>query len=410
MALHDQTPDPPPSRSRAQWDQDAASEGTGDEAPSPRSASSARAPVGRRQARSAFARDTVDELDWPPASSLGRLNGVSLLLLFLALTALGLWQFRSASGTARGLWLVVAAASALAAAFVTYLLIGLRSLHYVLAKDELIVEWLRQRRAIRYDEMLDVTYQPGEPVRVTGRERYWPGFFISTMRMPDGIWHSFATLSPERRVRITTHSAIIALSPHRPVLFLAELARRRHGEGFGTRERMTERRADIAESQRQRADISASRRPEPRPEIAAPPVDTRTHRPTVTPRAPRTVAPWTYAYRHWFREQLLGDSLASPLIAVGVLLPLIMAAVLYSQETGLPSQVPLHWDAHGNPDHFGEPREVWRLPLLALGVFLLNTALATLAVAVDRFLARLLVAITPIVQLVALIALWRIVS
>jgi hypothetical protein len=122
------------------------------------------------------------------------------------------------------------------------------------------------------------------------------------------------------------------------------------------------------------------------------------------------VSRWTYGYHYWFRQQLLGDPTASKLIALGVTLPLLMAAFLYSQYEGLPSQVTLHLDAHGVPDSVGKPRDVWQLPLFAVSVLAINTALATMAIAVDRFLARLLVGITPVVQIVASVALWRIVN
>jgi uncharacterized membrane protein len=115
-------------------------------------------------------------------------------------------------------------------------------------------------------------------------------------------------------------------------------------------------------------------------------------------------------YQSLFRVELLGDQIASSLIAVGVVLPLLMCAYLYSQYEGVPREVALHWNAHGQVDHVGAPRAVWLLPLAAWVVLACNTLLATLAVAFDRFAARLLTAATLLMQLVMLVALARIVS
>ena len=115
-------------------------------------------------------------------------------------------------------------------------------------------------------------------------------------------------------------------------------------------------------------------------------------------------------YRTLFRERLLGDHIASTAIAVGVALPLLMAAYVFSQYEGLPRDVPLHWDAHGLLDRIGTPRELWLLPLTSAFILALNTLLATFAIAYDRLAARLLTAATPVAQLAAFFALVRIVS
>ena len=97
--------------------------------------------------------------------------------------------------------------------------------------------------------------------------------------------------------------------------------------------------------------------------------------------------------------------MASGLVAVGVIIPLLMIAFLYSQYEGISAVVPLHWDAHGDVDAVGTRRDLWRLPLIAVLVLVLNTTLATVVLLVDRFLARFLVAVTPVVQIIAFIAL-----
>jgi hypothetical protein len=114
-----------------------------------------------------------------------------------------------------------------------------------------------------------------------------------------------------------------------------------------------------------------------------------------------------YVYGTLFRQRLLGDRVASNFVAAGVILPLLMAGYLYSQYEGIPSIVPIHWDALGDVDRVVGPRALWRLPVMAVLILLANTFLATLLTAVDRFLARLLAAAIPIAQIITFIALVR---
>jgi len=111
--------------------------------------------------------------------------------------------------------------------------------------------------------------------------------------------------------------------------------------------------------------------------------------------------------RDQFREQLLGDQVSSTLLALGVIVPVLMIAFLYNQSAGLSNQIPLHWDAVGTVDEVGEPRDLWRLPLMAFVLLIGNTAGATLLIGVDRFLTRLLLGATPIAQAIAFVLLLR---
>jgi hypothetical protein len=229
-------------------------------------------------------------------------------------------------------------------------------------------------------------------------------------------------------VRIATPSGIYAISPERPILFLAELARRRQGISPEVSPSPAPSYPGAPATPPGRFDrmVTAPTRdvsPNPPTRVPLPPVaDLRDDRnvPARSAEAPRsTVRPgqrqarsatgqdWLFAYRHLFRERLLGDHVASSLIAVGVMIPLLMIAVLYSQYEGIPSVIPLHWNAHGDPDQFGTPRDLWRLPLIAVVVLVLNTALATVALTIDRFMARFLTAATPVVQILAFVALIR---
>ncbi|HEX5165716.1 MAG TPA: hypothetical protein VFV93_09995, partial [Thermomicrobiales bacterium] len=104
---------------------------------------------------------------------------------------------------------------------------------------------------------------------------------------------------------------------------------------------------------------------------------------------------------------LLGDQIASALVAAGVVLPVLMVAYLYSQYEGLPDQIPIRWDATGDVIGQTAPSGLWRFPRIAVVVLIVNTALATLLIDLDRYLARLLLSGIPLVQLILFIALVR---
>ncbi|HYI15573.1 MAG TPA: hypothetical protein VEX37_09285, partial [Thermomicrobiales bacterium] len=56
------------------------------------------------------------------------------------------------------------------------------------------------------------------------------------------------------------------------------------------------------------------------------------------------------------------------------------------------------------------PSGLWRFPRIAVAILVVNTALATLVIGIDRYLARLLVAGIPLSQVILFIALIRAVS
>jgi hypothetical protein len=352
-----------------------------------------------------------DLLEWQPAAGAGSLVGVSLIAVALLLALIALWQLRASSGALKGLWLLVGGAAVVGAGYTAYLLRGLGTLRYVFTSDALLVRWLGDELPVPYAELLDVVYRPRDAISLAARERFWPGYYISVVHRPEGLWRSYATESPGRRMRLVTSDGIVAISPHRPVLFRQELERRR------ARVPDAPSRPPITRLE----PITAARTPARAP--AAPPRSTRVDLPRervapgpVTP--PRAAAPALRLnralvddiYHTHFRERLLGDQIASTAIALGVALPLLMAAYLFSQYEGVPRDVPLHWDAHGLLDRLGAPRELWLLPLTSVCILAVNTLLATFAIAFDRFAARLLTVATPIAQLATFFALARIVS
>jgi hypothetical protein len=378
--------------------------------------------------------------EWRAAASFGPLIGIVVTIVLLLLVPLGIWQMRGASGSDRLLWLIVTIIGLLGAAATGYLLSSISTIRYILGDEELIVRWRHSAHVIPYATIDEVVYDPRQSASGRGWELFWPGFYAYSRRMPPRTLRVVATLDARRRVAILTTGEAVELSPERPVLFLTELDRRRFGVA---REPAPETRHEPPAPQT-RSSAAPQRAPQRRlPPSADPrfrPRDSQPEQAAGSPRMPGESQPVSehaqerveraeplserprferpepagqgrFAVLGWlrdvFRDQLLGDQVSSTLLGVGVIIPVLMVAFLYNQLAGLPDQIPLHWDAIGAVDEVGEPRDLWRLPLLAFVLLIGNTAVATLLIAVDRFLTRLLLAATPIVQILAFIALLR---
>lgn len=317
--------------------------------------------------------------EWRPAAGFGRLIGVALIVLAGLMGMASLVLLLQSGGAMRVVWALALVAALALMAGIVRLLKALASLRYVLTDDHLRIEWMREVRRIPYDDMLEVIYHLRERLELPGRERYWPGFYVSVVHTRGGVWRSYATVPPNRRVRITTPAAVIAISPERPVLFIQELERRRLG-----------RPADVTFGS-----------------TAATPTPGRARGRVSSPRA--MALPFRRSL-DMLRQGLLHDPPASTLVAIGVIIPVFMLAYTFNEADFLPDGLPLHWDARGEVDRTGDASSIWTLPLLALTVLVVNTGLATLVLPFDRVAARLLVAFTPLVQIAIGIALLRIVN
>lgn len=320
---------------------------------------------------------------WHPAAGYGRLIGLTFIGCLALIALLSMLLLIQDRGAVRVIWGVVFAGAASAIAGVTYLLRGLATIRYVLGDDHLRIEWRRMVRRIPYDDMLQVTYHLRDAVELPDREPYWPGYRVSTIRTRDGVWHSYATVPPHRRVRITTPVATFAISPERPVLFIQELERRRLGTPL-----------TVAPGVR----VAASEVPDLKPA-----------RPRQAGVAARVSAPVRESL-DIFRREILTDGIASTLVAIGVIIPVFILAYTFNEVDFLPEQIPLQWSAQGEPVRVGSSATIWALPLLALTVLVVNAALATFVIQFDRVAARLLVSITPVVQILVAIAIWRIIN
>jgi hypothetical protein len=84
-----------------------------------------------------------------------------------------------------------------------------------------------------------------------------------------------------------------------------------------------------------------------------------------------------------------------------------MAIVMATRIGGLDAFIPVHLDAAGQPDRWGPRRSLWAIPLLAAMVPMVNAALGSIGSGIDHFARRFLLATALLVQLLAWVAVIR---
>jgi hypothetical protein len=85
---------------------------------------------------------------------------------------------------------------------------------------------------------------------------------------------------------------------------------------------------------------------------------------------------------------LVADQTALLLIAVNGISVVAMALMLAVRVGGMPSPIVLQLDAAGNPDLWGPPSVLWRLPLMAFFIMVMALVVAWFLHPIDRFAAR----------------------
>lgn len=105
------------------------------------------------------------------------------------------------------------------------------------------------------------------------------------------------------------------------------------------------------------------------------------------------------------RLEIIADRVALGLLGAGLLSLAAMAAVVASRMGGAEPFFPVHVDAVGQPDRWGGPRILWRLPLLAGLTLATNLVLAWALAPIDRFAARFLLAAGLVIHLLVWVAL-----
>lgn len=110
------------------------------------------------------------------------------------------------------------------------------------------------------------------------------------------------------------------------------------------------------------------------------------------------------------RRPLWGDRWAVGLLALGIVLDVLLAFVLWRQFDTFPELIGLHFNAYGEVDIVGGKNEIFKLPVIGALIWGANAVLALAAGTVDRLLGRLILGVSVLVQVIFAVAAWRILS
>lgn len=331
------------------------------------------------------------------------LFGASLVIATVALLAL--LGLISSSLPALVLWLVLILSTG-AAIGLGYLLFGYFTLGYDVSDHALAIRWGNRREEI---PLAQIVYAgPAAPLlgdRRPSWQWFWPGYYLGTRPTALGPVHVAATQSVSRQLLISTASAHYAISPERPAVFLERLAQARQAllaEQTGQPARIAGRQ-QLAEAGWTVEFTTVSPAPATRAQA------TGSYPLARPPSGARQVARRAIHSRP-LRLFLIEDRVGLSFLALALGLNLAMILYLLVQYDQLPETLVLHWNANGLPDRIGTRRDLWLLPIITAIVTIANIGLAWLAETFDRFAARLLLAGTCLVQLVAWVALLSIVG
>jgi hypothetical protein len=103
--------------------------------------------------------------------------------------------------------------------------------------------------------------------------------------------------------------------------------------------------------------------------------------------------------------ELVRDRPAMVMLGVAAFSAAVMAAVMSNRLDALDRGLPIHIGAAGFADRWGSPAVLWRIPLLATMITLMNASAAWFLAPSDRFASRFLIAASLVVHLLAWIAL-----
>jgi len=111
----------------------------------------------------------------------------------------------------------------------------------------------------------------------------------------------------------------------------------------------------------------------------------------------------------WLTLPIWTDRVAHLLLALGAVANALLFAHLCWRYPALPSLLPLHFDALGQPDRIGLRAEVFKLPAIGLAILVTNFALGLFLHGRERLAAYLLFAAVLVVQILLGVALFNIV-
>ena len=101
---------------------------------------------------------------------------------------------------------------------------------------------------------------------------------------------------------------------------------------------------------------------------------------------------------------LFADQVAVVLLGVNAASFVLMALVLGVRLGGIAAPTVLHLDAAGNPDRWGPPSVLWRLPVSSFFITLMALVIAWFMHPIDRFAARFALGAAVVAQVIAWVA------
>lgn len=336
---------------------------------------------------------------WRPAPSAGSLVGILALLLCAGGIGGLLFRVLPETGGAGPLAIIAwtfVGLFGIAVLALAILLWGYFTLSYTLDEADggaLIIRWAwrRIRLPLAEIEYLGPARQILDATTVR-RLWPWPGYYLNTINDEAlGPIRLFATLPPRRQLLVCSARGSFGLSPDRPAT-------------FATRFNALNEALENGATPIQTKPLAALPALPPSPAVSALEEEEEASYPSVAASGQRA-----------FRERtadgtlsLFADRPAVSLILLGGALVAAMLWFILLRFDAVPQTLPLHFNATGQPDRIGTPREIFLFPLITALVAVANLALAWSVIRFDRFAARLLLGGTCLVQAVAWVALLKI--
>lgn len=335
---------------------------------------------------------------WPPAPSPGGVIGLVAIifcLFFAILSAISL-AGDTILPLPRLVGLILLVIFLALAGIFGYLLYGYVTMRYELTADQLTIRWAGNRHEIPIDAVQEIVpaverLDPNPP----GWQRFWPGYYVGEQATLSGLVMIVSTLRARRQILLVTREYQFAISPERPVLFLEAFAQLRGGLGPGSPESTAEW---------QPAELTArfveagwtTPYPATRPGKADAGIIAGR---TSSAQAIEAGGPFAL-------PRLWSDPVASGLLIAALVIDIALTLFVLVRYNSFPQTLAIHWDSGGVADRFAPTRQIWTIPLITWLVTIANIAFAWFVDGFDRFAARILLAASLAVELIALIALY----
>lgn len=323
--------------------------------------------------------------EWNAHPGPGAVIGFALTLLFGFLGFIALIMMFTQSGAAFFAWgLIVLSLSVAAGGSCLLALVALR-LRYHLDDEALVIDAPGFGWAVPYRQIIDVRHELQPAGQRVGWERFWPGLRIGSVRESGRTRRFAATAGPAHRIQVVCiDGTIIELSPWRPIQFITALETMR-----------------IATPLANLPDSAVEGR-----------VQERADRGTGH-AAGHEPATGELSALQLLRIGVLRDRAMSSAIALSLTLIACMGLYTVYRVDGVYQPLPARWNAVGEVEYWLRPdgpwvfEGIWLYVVIGLCVLITNMSISTLLLLIDRHLARLVVLVTPAIEVAVLVALFR---